>query len=90
MPRDLGAKHACFNCGTKFYDLHKPEPLCPKCGADPREASAKPRSTAAEKKRARAAAAEEETAESEELETPADEDDETEEGDVEESAEDDA
>lgn len=31
MP-DLGTKYECSNCGTKFYDLGKPEPLCPKCG----------------------------------------------------------
>jgi hypothetical protein len=34
----LGVKHACFQCGAKFYDLFRPEPLCPKCGADQREA----------------------------------------------------
>jgi uncharacterized protein (TIGR02300 family) len=35
MPaKDLGAKHVCFKCSTKFYDLKKPEALCPKCGAD--------------------------------------------------------
>jgi hypothetical protein len=33
----LGTKHACFKCGAKFYDLNKPEPVCPKCGADQRE-----------------------------------------------------
>ncbi len=33
----LGVKHACFKCGAKFYDLNKPEPLCPKCGADQRQ-----------------------------------------------------
>jgi len=32
----LGAKHLCFKCGAKFYDLNKPEPLCPKCGTDQR------------------------------------------------------
>lgn len=38
MPaKDLGVKHACFKCGTKFYDMKKLEPLCPKCGADQRE-----------------------------------------------------
>lgn len=31
MP-DLGTKYECSNCGTKFYDLGKPEPICPKCG----------------------------------------------------------
>lgn len=38
MPaKDLGTKHVCFKCGTRFYDLKKPEPLCPKCGADQRQ-----------------------------------------------------
>ncbi len=37
MARDLGLKHHCFQCGTKFYDLGKPVPICPKCGADARE-----------------------------------------------------
>ena len=38
--KDLGTKHTCFKCGTKFYDLKKPEPVCPKCGADQRESPA--------------------------------------------------
>jgi uncharacterized protein (TIGR02300 family) len=38
MARDLGTKYVCFKCGTKFYDLKKPVPTCPKCGADQREA----------------------------------------------------
>ena len=38
MARDLGTKYVCFKCGTKFYDLKKPAPTCPKCGADQREA----------------------------------------------------
>ncbi len=55
MPaKDLGTKYTCFKCGTKFYDMKKPEPLCPKCGADQRHAvAAKP---AAAEKRVRAAA----------------------------------
>ncbi len=41
MPaKDLGTKHSCYKCGTKFYDLKKPEPICPKCGADQRESPA--------------------------------------------------
>ncbi|MCE9500797.1 MAG: FYDLN acid domain-containing protein [Leptospira sp.] len=32
--KDIGKKHACYNCGTKFYDFAKPEPICPKCGAN--------------------------------------------------------
>jgi uncharacterized protein (TIGR02300 family) len=38
MARDLGNKYVCFKCGTKFYDLKKPIPTCPKCGTDQREA----------------------------------------------------
>ncbi|MCB1141794.1 MAG: FYDLN acid domain-containing protein [Leptospiraceae bacterium] len=30
----LGKKHSCINCSTKFYDLNKPEKICPKCGQD--------------------------------------------------------
>lgn len=33
----LGTKWSCFQCGSRFYDLNKPEPLCPRCGADQRE-----------------------------------------------------
>ena len=41
MPaKDLGSKHTCFKCGTKFYDLKKPVAICPKCGADQRESPA--------------------------------------------------
>ncbi len=35
----LGTKFECFNCSTKFYDLGKPEPVCPKCGANQKDAS---------------------------------------------------
>ncbi|WP_284945392.1 FYDLN acid domain-containing protein [Acidisoma cladoniae] len=28
----LGAKRTCSSCGTRFFDLGKPQPLCPKCG----------------------------------------------------------
>lgn len=37
MP-DLGKKFACYSCGTKFYNLGKPEALCPKCGANQKDA----------------------------------------------------
>jgi uncharacterized protein (TIGR02300 family) len=55
MPaKDLGVKHTCWKCSTKFYDLKKPNAVCPKCGADPREAPVvKPVSAAAERRRAR-------------------------------------
>lgn len=51
MPaKDLGTKHTCFKCQTKFYDLRKAEPICPKCGADQRQTPATKPSTAAEKR----------------------------------------
>lgn len=55
MPaKDLGTKFVCFKCATKFYDMKKPDPLCPKCGADQRESPAlRP---ASEPKRGRGAA----------------------------------
>jgi uncharacterized protein (TIGR02300 family) len=53
MPaKDLGTKHSCFKCGTKFYDMKKPEPICPKCGADQRQTPASKPSPAAERRRA--------------------------------------
>jgi hypothetical protein len=33
----LGERWTCFSCAAKFYDLHKPDPLCPKCGTNQRE-----------------------------------------------------
>lgn len=56
MPaKDLGNKFVCFKCGTKFYDMKKPDPICPKCGSDQRESPAlKP---ASEGRRGRLAAA---------------------------------
>jgi len=66
MP-ELGKKYTCYSCHTKFYDLSKPVPLCPKCGADQRDADEAPVYTAP---RGRAARVVEEPAEEEEF-TPA-------------------
>lgn len=41
MP-ELGKKYTCYSCHTKFYDLGKPVPVCPKCGADQRDADDAP------------------------------------------------
>jgi len=41
MP-ELGKKYTCYSCHTKFYDLGKPVPVCPKCGADQRDADEAP------------------------------------------------
>jgi hypothetical protein len=45
MP-ELGQKHDCFKCGTKFYDLKKSPVVCPKCHADQKEAPPLPTSPA--------------------------------------------
>ncbi len=50
MP-ELGKKYTCYSCHTKFYDLGKPEPLCPKCGADQRDADETPVYTAPRSRR---------------------------------------
>lgn len=39
MP-ELGNKFECYSCGAKFYDLGKPQPICPKCGANQKDAVA--------------------------------------------------
>src|SRR5258706_13103105 len=41
MP-ELGKKYNCYSCHTKFYDLGKAVPTCPKCGADQRDSEEKP------------------------------------------------
>jgi hypothetical protein len=57
MPlKELGTKHTCYKCGTKFYDFKKPEPLCPKCGADQRESPALKAPPPTERRRAAAKA----------------------------------
>ncbi len=41
MPaKELGIKHVCFKCGAKFYDMKKPDPVCPKCGTNQRDSPA--------------------------------------------------
>ena len=84
MARDLGTKYVCFKCGTKFYDLKKPVPACPKCGADQREAPvAKPQTA-----RQQRAAAAKEAEEAEVPATPEEETDEKEEDEEEDAADD--
>ncbi len=39
--KKLGEKYVCYQCGCKFYDLSRPQPICPKCGADQNEAPRK-------------------------------------------------
>lgn len=49
--KDLGRKHTCWKCGTRFYDLKKPAPVCPKCGTDQRQSPVLKAPSAAERKR---------------------------------------
>jgi hypothetical protein len=50
MP-SLGKKYTCYSCHTKFYDLGKPVPNCPKCGADQRDAEEAPVTTSSRSRR---------------------------------------
>jgi predicted nucleic acid-binding Zn-ribbon protein len=47
-----GLKFECFECGIKFYAMGKPEPTCPKCGADQRARPRDEPKTPAKPKRA--------------------------------------
>lgn len=76
----LGNRYTCYECGKKFYDLNKPEPVCPSCGAnqfddptpDPRVAVMErykgSRMTAADAAPSKAAFAVEDTVEEETIE----------------------
>jgi hypothetical protein len=53
----LGGRWECYSCGSKFYDLGRPEPTCPKCGADQRDKPReKPAAAAPQPERPRRAA----------------------------------
>ena len=51
MP-ELGKKYECAECGTKFYDLGKSEPICPKCGTNQRGLQEPPKTAPAPRVRA--------------------------------------
>jgi len=36
---ELGSKHECISCSVKFYDMGKPEAVCPACGANQKDAA---------------------------------------------------
>ncbi len=73
--KDLGTKYTCFRCGAKFYDLKKPEPLCPKCGSDQRESPSLKSPEKQERKRAARAVVDEPVNRTDEVdeEVPSDE-----------------
>ena len=33
----LGTRYTCYECEKKFYDLNRPEPICPGCAANQHE-----------------------------------------------------
>ena len=34
----FGTKYACYACASKFYDMNRSDPICPKCGANQKDA----------------------------------------------------
>ena len=48
---DLGQKHECPECGAKFYDLGKSDPVCPRCGSPVGEGDDEPRAPKTRRKR---------------------------------------
>jgi uncharacterized protein (TIGR02300 family) len=71
---NLGTKHECYSCGTKFYDFGKPQALCPKCGANQADGKvAQPSLESAAKKRRREAASRRAHQEEEEVVAPVEE-----------------
>ena len=40
---EWGSKYTCRECGGKFYDMRRPEIVCPKCGAAYQTAAPKPK-----------------------------------------------
>jgi len=42
---ELGIKRVCVACGTRFYDLGKMPPVCPKCGTEQPVEQPRPRRT---------------------------------------------
>ena len=36
----LGTRYTCFSCGCRFFDLNRPEAICPDCGS-PQDAGSK-------------------------------------------------
>lgn len=39
---ELGARYKCYKCENKFYDLNRPQPICPTCGEDQNNKEVKP------------------------------------------------
>jgi hypothetical protein len=46
LQRNLGSRCLCSSCDTKYYDLGKGNPSCPRCGAPAYSEDSNPRATA--------------------------------------------
>lgn len=78
---ELGNKHECLGCGTRFYDLGKSELVCPKCGENQKDLAAAqdsstgkkktPRKKTAKKKAKKTKAAKKKKADAEQADGPA-------------------
>lgn len=64
---EWGTRYVCYKCGVRFYDLNKPEPICPKCTANQNKATANKAGSSSARGRARAVMAVE--SDSEDVET---------------------
>ncbi|MBI5179028.1 MAG: TIGR02300 family protein [Nitrospinae bacterium] len=51
---EWGTRYICYKCSARFYDMNKPAPICPKCGADQTKAPPKLSASAPVKPRPRA------------------------------------
>ncbi|HUP42345.1 MAG TPA: FYDLN acid domain-containing protein [Thermoanaerobaculia bacterium] len=70
---DLGQRHECSECGAKYYDLGKADPVCPRCGTPVAEAEEGPRAAKSRRKRRAPTPAKERVVKDEALEGPGDE-----------------
>lgn len=72
----LGNRFICYECGTKFYDLTRPEAICPDCDANQESApmrDLKALLVGTKERKAAAAAAEPEPTKEEEVDEDEDE-----------------
>lgn len=86
---DLGEKHICDDCETKYYDLGKSDATCPRCGSSNRRLPEDQQVSTYGRRRSESASEPEESESEEELEDLGEiEDDEPEEADEDDEDED--
>lgn len=50
---EWGTRYTCIKCEASFYDLNKPEPICPKCDTNQIKKTTKAAATPSPRARAR-------------------------------------